>query len=207
MRFAGIIAALAALAVAGALGGCSSTLKAVPLNATGRFDTTARMTAAEITVKRPFDKAKDGKMAYVDTKSASTLGAAAPAIQRFFYDSLVNSKTFETVYDSEGLQKMLIGRGLADFNDNLVGLHKLAGQIGHFLIIEPSVEWKGGYDYEATLKVTDASTADTVFVAHRKAFNWAGLDKPLFYPMFNALIDWTQGIAPPPAPAPAPAKR
>jgi len=198
--------ALAAVALLGALGACSTTMKAAPLTAGGRFDTTDRMTSAELTIKAPFDRAKFGKMAYVRTANATSVGApAAPALQRFFFESVTNTKAFDTVYDSEGLQKLVIAKGQTDFNDNLVGLHNLTKQLGPFLLVEPSVEWKGGYNFEATLKVVDPETTDTLFEAKRKAFNWAGLDKPLFYPMFNAFLDWTQGVAPPPAP-PKPAR-
>jgi hypothetical protein len=199
-------AVLAVSFVSMGVGACSSTLKATPLNAAGRFETSQRLSAADVTVKRPFDRARDGKMAYVDTKASVNVGTAGPAAQRFFYDSIVNSKVFDKAYDSEGIQRMVIAKGISGFNDNLVGLHDLSQKVGDFLIVEPSIEWKGGYNFAASLKVTDATTAETVFEAHDKAFNWAGLDKPLLYPLFNAFIDWTQGVAPPPAPAPTAAK-
>jgi hypothetical protein len=196
-----LLSAAAVASIGVSLAGCSSTLKAVPLNATGHFDTSQRLSAADVTISRPFDKARDGRMAYVDTKAAINGAAGAPVAQKFFYDSIVNAKAFDETYESEGLQKLVIAKGITGFNDNLVGLHDLSQKLGDFLIVKPQIEWKGGYNYEATLQVIDASTAETVFSAHDKAFNWAGLDKPLLYPLFNAFIDWTKGVTPPPGPA------
>jgi hypothetical protein len=41
------------------------------------------------------------------------------------------------------------------------------------------------------MKVLDPATGDTVFHAHNEAI--AGhLDQSLFYPLFNAFVDWTE---------------
>lgn len=55
------------------------------------------------------------------------------------------------------------------------------------------MEWKGGYDFIANLKAYDSENGKDVLVLENKAFNWAGLDKPLFYPLFNAFLEWVRG--------------
>ena len=32
-----------------------------------------------------------------------------------------------------------------------------------------------------------------MFLVEQTAFNWAGLDDPLFFPLFNAFLEWTKG--------------
>lgn len=181
-------------------------MKTVSLDTSGRFETAKRLTAGEILTTQAFDRSRMGAMAYVKTDSKS------PTLDKFFIDTIAATKVFDAVLDSEGLQTQVIARAralgsTAAFVDNKVGLYELSRTIGPFLVIEPVVEWRGGYDYEAALKVTDAATAETIFLARSKAFNWAGLDEPLFYPLFNAFIDWTKGVAPPPPRAPSPARQ
>ena len=181
-----------ALALALTISACTSTMKATPLTGAGRFDTTSRVDAANITTKAPFDKGKYGKLAYVKSLGDNK------TINQFFLQSVTNSHVFETVMGKDELEQMVIKRNIdsAGTPDSLIGLHKLAEAIGPFLILEPYVEWKGGYNYEASIKAIDPATGDTVFQAKKKAFNWAGLDAPLFYPLFNAFLEWAQGSDP-----------
>jgi len=44
---------------------------------------------------------------------------------------------------------------------DLVGLNNLSKEIGPFLIVEPNAVFKGGYNFEGTLKAIDASTGKT----------------------------------------------
>ncbi len=197
LRHSGRAAAIAALAL---LAGCSSTLKSVPLNATtGRYETGSLVKAEDVEIKAPFDRAKYGKFAYV-----KTLGQVQ-TLNGFFLESVRNTKLFVTVANKDEVERLVIQNkydGVGD-PDSLIALHKLAEAMGPFLVIEPYVEWKGGYDYIASIKVVDPTTTETVFSVKKKAFNWAGLDKPLFYPLFNAMLDWAEGKkvqteAPPP---------
>jgi hypothetical protein len=186
------------LFVAGALAGCSSTLKPAAVNTEGRFDTSSTVDASGQTIAGPFIPERHGKMAVVFTFTENN------TVNDFFYQSIKNSKKFENVYNQSELEKYIIKHNIEGVTDtgSLLSMNKLAKIIGPFLVIKPYIEWKGGYDYIATLEVIDAETTETVLKVEKKAFNWAGLDKPLFYPLFNALIDWTEGRAPPPAPEP-----
>lgn len=193
-------AGLAAVLVVGLyVAGCATTMAPPVVNTGGRFTTTTRLTDAQVMTTAPFDRSRYG-VVYV--KSAT----GAPSMDRFFFDAVKATGSFETVLDSDALQQRVIAKaqetgGSAAFVDNTAGLFELSKTHGPFLIVEPSVEWLGGYDYEASLRATDAGTGKIVFMARQKAFNWAGLDQPLFYPLFNAFIDWTQGVPPPPAQA------
>ena len=61
------------------------------------------------------------------------------------------------------------------------------------MVVEPHLEWAGGYEYTASLKVHDPETGQYVLVLENEATNWSGLDQPLFYPLFNAFLQWTRG--------------
>ena len=83
---------------------------------------------------------------------------------------------FTTVNAKSDFEKMIIERQLTDTVSNvsdLIGLHNLAKQIGPFLVVEPYVEWKGGYNFVASLKAIDPGTGETVLHLEQKAFNWA----------------------------------
>lgn len=187
---------MAALLVGMPLAGCATTMATPATNSGGRFQTTVRLTSAQVLVTAPFDRAKT-PVVYV---RAST---GAPALDRFFVESVKATGQFETVLDSQQLQERVIAwsketGNSASFVDSNAGLYEFSKRFGPLLVVEPSVEWIGGYDYESGLRAFDTTTGQTVFLARNKAFNWAGLDQPLFYPLFNAFIDWTQGVAPPP---------
>ena len=114
----------------------------------------------------------------------------------FFIKTFADMGTFSAVDNKSNLEALVIQRNLTDKVSNvsdLVGLNRLSKEIGPFAIVEPSVIFLGGFQFKASLKVTDASTGQVVFKVTNTATNWAGLDKPLFYPLFNAFLDWTKG--------------
>jgi hypothetical protein len=66
----------------------------------------------------------------------------------------------------------------------------LSKNVGKFLICESNVEYKGGYDFSFEYKVIDPTNAEVLLHIKHNAFNWGGLDRPLFNPVFNKYIDW-----------------
>jgi hypothetical protein len=190
---------IAAVALAGAslmVSACSSTLKATELNTDGRFATGSQVYADGITVKKPYEATRYKKLVvmlpFTENKT----------INDFYFQSLVNSKKFDQVLDSAGVEKMVISQKIENVTDasSVLSLNKMAQTTGPFLIIKPYAEYKGGYNFIASIEAIDAESAEVVFRAEKKAFNWAGLDKPLFYPIFNALLDWIDGVPPRTAP-------
>lgn len=185
-----------------ALGGCATTLQPGALNDKGRFETTSLPYASDVKVNKPFDKARYGKLVYVvsDQKTKK--------LDDFFIQSIKNMHAFDTVATKDDLEKMVIEKHLESsvtgISDNMIGLHNLAKAIGPFLVVKPTVEWNGGYNFEASLTAIDPETTETEFSIKKKAFNWSGLDQPLFYPLLNGLLDWTAGRTVATAPDPTP---
>jgi hypothetical protein len=171
-----------------ALGGCSSTLKPATLDAqTGHFSTDSRISARGIEKQEKFDT-KYLPLLYVKTDAKSD------TLNSFYLESFRNMGRFQQVLGKEDMEALVIGRGLSGKVQNisdLIGLKNLSGEIGPFLVVEPAAELKSRYNFEATLKAVDPQTGQTVLLLRNKAFNWAGLDKPLFYPLFNGFLDWT----------------
>jgi hypothetical protein len=165
-------------------------LKPTTLNAqTGLFPTSSVVAADEVTLQEPF-KPEYGALLYVKTDVTSE------QYNEFFMKSFKQVRPYQSVLDKAGMEALVISRGLTDRVtgiSDLVGLNRLAKEIGPFLVIEPTVEWLGGYDFICTFKVTNAATGAQVLVIKRKVFNWAGLDAPLFYPMMNAFVEWSAG--------------
>jgi hypothetical protein len=188
--------AAAALAVA-SLSACATTLQATELNTEGRYTTDTKIDASKVTITKPFDAARHGARVLVaDYRDDKTFSD-------FLVTSVKNTKKFGTVYTEAELEKYVIQNGVEGVTDtsSLLSLNKLAKATGPLLVIKPYVEYKGGYNFSASIEAIDAETTETVFTAKQDAFNWSGLDQPLFFPLFNSLIDWTEGKAPPP-PAP-----
>lgn len=172
------------------LTGCSTTLKATKVDSSGRFPTDTAMSAEGVKVVKPFqDKYKQLLYVKIDESKANMY-------KDFFVTSFTNSNLFAKVNQKTDFEQLVIERKLADKVSNvsdLIGLNNLAKQIGPFLVVEPYVEWKGGYNYIASLKAVDPENGETVLHLEQEAFNWNGLDKPLFYPLFNGFIDWAHG--------------
>jgi hypothetical protein len=169
---------------------CSSTLKPATLDPAGRFPTESRISPGGVKIARPFDS-KFKPLLYVKIDDSK-----ANMYRDFFVSSFRNMNFFTVVNEKSDFEKMIIERKLTDKVSNvsdLIGLNNLAKQVGPFLVVEPHLEWQGGYNYIASLKAIDPETGETVLHLEQKAFNWAGLDKPLFYPLLNAFIDWANG--------------
>jgi len=182
-----LLSLLVVLIILAVFSSCSTTLKATRPNESGYFPTSTKITQDDIHAQKPFLE-KYCTMLYVMTDEKND------KYNDFFVTSFVNMNMFEEVLDKEGLEKLVIEKGLTDRVTNVsdkIGLHHLQSHMGVFLVVEPYSIWEGGYNYSAELKAFDPETGETVFHVTNEAINWAGLDKPLFYPLFNAFIDWT----------------
>ncbi len=74
----------------------------------------------------------------------------------------------------------------------LSNLHRVQEHYREHLVVGILVKRiRGSYRWTVDMKVLDPATGDTVFHAHNEAI--AGhLDQSLFYPLFNAFVDWTE---------------
>jgi hypothetical protein len=176
------------LACLGMMASCSSTLKATKLNDSGYYPTSWKIREDDIKVQEPFD-----------TKYCSLLVVMTEEyfeqLDEFFVQSFVNMEVFDVVLNKEGVESLVFDKGLAgDVTSvsDMIGLYNLQTHIGCFLVVDPAVTFEGGFDYSAELRAIDPETGKVVFHVKHKTANWSGLDKPLFYPLFNAFIDWTQ---------------
>jgi len=78
---------------------------------------------------------------------------------------------------------------VSNISDN-IGLANLQKEIGKFLVVDANVEHKNGYTYTFDFEVIDPGKAETVYHIRHDGFNFSGLDRPLFNPVFNDFIDW-----------------
>lgn len=174
-----------------ALSGCTSTLKAPEMNAAGRIDTNEEIDPEDIQVAEAFDPAWGRMVVIADFNENET-------INDFYYQTLVNSGRFENVYNSEGLEEYVLANdieGVTD-TDSLLSMRNLARAEGGFVFIRPYVEWEGGYNYQAAIEAFNAETGRRIFRVEKTAFNWAGLDSVLFYPVMDTLLGWIDGEHP-----------
>jgi hypothetical protein len=174
-----------------AITGCSTTMKPRSIDSTtGQFPTTSKLSADSVKATKPFVE-KFKTLAYVKTD-----GSKAKQYNDFFVESLKNMGVFTKVVTKQELESLVLERKLTDKVSNisdLIGLNQLEKQMGPFLVVEPYVEWKGGYNFFAHLKAIDPASGETVLLLEQNAFNWTGLDDPLFFPLMNGFLRWTQG--------------
>ncbi len=78
---------------------------------------------------------------------------------------------------------------VANISDN-IGLFRLQKEIGNFLICEANAEQIGRYGFKFYFKIIDPANSDVLLEIDHYGVNWAGLDRPLFNPVFNYYIDW-----------------
>lgn len=173
-----------------ALAACSSTLQPAALNpATGYFPTRSKIIKGGAVVTAPFD-AKYANILYVKTDSKSD------KFNGFYVTTFKNMNKFNHVYTKNELEELVIQKGLSGKVQNvsdLIGLKNLSDAIGPVLVAEPIVEHLGGYNWSTTLKVIDAQDGKEVLSITNTAFNFSGLDDPLFYPVFNGFLSWVNG--------------
>ena len=190
---------IALIAILLLLSACSSTMKAVKPDATGAFPTKDQLKPAEVIVNERFDLSPYRRLVYVQ------VGEKSEVYETFIVDSIRNMDYFEKVLTKTGFEQELISSGKSDNVSNisdLIGLRGASKAYGPFLVVSTDVEWLGGYDFTASIKAIDPMTGRTLYHAKRKAFNWAGLDKPLFYPLFNGFLGWVNANKTAAAPTP-----
>jgi hypothetical protein len=171
------------------LGACATTLKPTPLGKAGYFETDAKIVSDGVKLKEDF-KPEYRQMIYVKTDNKNE------RFNTFYLESFENMGQFEKVLAKEDIESLVFEKNLANKVLNVsdrVGLHNLQKRIGPFLVVEPNVEWLEGYLYRASIKAYDPKTGKEVLMLEHEAFNWAGLDQPLFYPLFNAFLQWARG--------------
>lgn len=177
------------LALILSVAGCSTTLQPTSLNEEGYFDTETQIRSEGIKTVEDF-RPEYRQLLFVKTESKDDeLGS-------FFFESFENMNWFGDVKDKGAMEALVIEKGLTDEVSGIsdrIGLHNLQKQIGTFLVVETDAKWEGGYDYVAMLTAFDPQTGKDVLVLENTAFNWSGLDKPLFYPLLNAFLEWARG--------------
>jgi hypothetical protein len=174
------------------LAGCSTTFKPIQLDQqTGVFPATEKIAAKEILIREPFDTTKYRELLFVKAQEGMT-----EEYNRFFVESFKNMGSFRRTLEKRDMEALIIQQNLSgkvSSISDLVGLNNLQKQIGSFLVVEYTLTFKGGYSYECELKAIDPETAKTVLHLRREAMNWSGLDQPLFFPLLNGFLEWSQG--------------
>ena len=182
MKFRIVLASFCAFGLIG----CSTTLKPTTLNADGYFETGSKLKPQEVIVESDF-KPEYKKLAYVKTDEKNT------KLNEFYLQTFKNMNVFDQVLSKDEMESLVIERGLTESVSNIsdkIGLNSLHKSMGDFLVVEPYAEHVQGYNFKGVLKAYDPSTGKDVLHLENSAFNWAGLDKPLFFPLFNGFLDW-----------------
>ena len=168
---------------------CSPTLKVKELNAkTGKLPTETVLVPTEILADKKINLKEYNQFLFVKKS-----GLNMEKYETYILETLKNIGGFQQYYTQSELEKLVIQKNLTDkvtsISDN-IGLLNLSKNVGKFLICESNVEYKGGYDFTFHYKVINPENAEILLHVKHNAFNWGGLDRPLFNPVFNKYIDW-----------------
>ena len=168
---------------------CSPTLKVKELNVkTGKLPTETVINQEEILVEKSINLKEYSKFLFVKKS-----GLNMEKYETYILGTIKNIGGFEKYFTQSELEQYVIQNNLTDkvtsISDN-IGLLNLSKNVGKFLICESNVEYKGGYDFTFEYKVINPTNAEILLHIKHNAFNWGGLDRPLFNPVFNKYIDW-----------------
>ena len=168
---------------------CSPTLKIKQLNPeTGKLPTETLISPEEIIIEKSININEYKQFLFVKKS-----GLNMEKYEQYILGTIANIGGFDKYYIQSDLEKYVIQQNLTDkitsISDN-IGLLNLSKNVGKFLICESNVEYKGGYDFTFEYKVINPTNAEVVLHIKHNAFNWGGLDRPLFNPVFNKYIDW-----------------
>lgn len=172
------------------LSGCGTTMKITKPEENGYYKTQTKVAPESILVNEKIDLSeyKSIFFAKVDLEDNEKY-------QDFYKSSIENIGYFNRVLVQSDMEQLILSEGLADKVTSVsdsIGLYHAQKHLGKFLVGELDTEHKGGYNFEAELKVKDPSNGKVLFHVYHKAFNWDGLDQPLFLPIYNAFIDWVK---------------
>jgi hypothetical protein len=168
--------------------GCSPTLKVKQLNPeTGKYPTDTPLKADEIKKRSSLNLSEYKQFLYVKQ------GVNFEKYENYIIGTLKNIGYFNEILSQNELEQLVIQKELTDRVTNIsdnIGLANLQKEIGQFLVVNSNVEYKGAYTYIFDFELVDPSKAETVYHVRHQAFNFSGLDRPLFNPVFNDYIDW-----------------
>jgi hypothetical protein len=172
------------------MSGCATTLKPTAADPkTGRLPTTGRLRPDQIKVSKAISVQKFKNLAYLRTDGNSR------KYNSFLMQSIQNLGFFSRIALKEDMESILLQSGKASQVSNisdLIGLSQAQRAYGDFLVIDFSTQFEGGFNFSAFLKAIDPKDGSVLFEAENKAFNWSGLDQPLFFPLLNAFQDWIE---------------
>jgi hypothetical protein len=177
------------VAICLALSACGTTLKATKPDENGYFKTETKISKENILVSKDIDLSKYKQMMYVQVTEDNE------QVEEFFKSSIENANVFDRVVVKSDMEQLILNKGLTDkvtSVSDLIGLHHAQKHLGDFLVGKLLVKWEGGYNFNGDLQVIDPEDGQVLFHVTHTAFNWDGLDQPLFYPLLNAFIDWTK---------------
>jgi hypothetical protein len=172
------------------VGGCSTTFKVANLDSqTGRFLTRTKLGPESYLVRKNINARAFKQLLYI--RGIDTRGE--DKVSNFFIQSFANIGFFESVKDKVEMEKFIIAKGLADSTPNvsdLIGLNRLEKRIGKFLVADCLLKWEMGNWFTFQVIFFNPEDGQEVLHISHRAYNLAGLDDPLFYPVFNAVKDW-----------------
>jgi hypothetical protein len=169
---------------------CSTTVKPAKLDPkSGSFPTQSKIPSNGVLVEKPFlERYKNLIFVYNDIGDLN--------LDKFITQSFKNMNVFNTVLTQYEMEQLIYSKNLQDkiiSITRLSGIQKAHNNIGDFLVVKVRKSRVGNYDYELDFQVFDAQNGDLVLHIRNHAFAWTGLDEPLFYPMFNAVLEWATG--------------
>lgn len=186
------------------LNSCSTTMKVKPLNKNGYFTI-----QSDISHENIIDFKKINLEGYniliirnlgYDTSSngyivaeVATSGVNQKKYENYIINTIKQIGKFDKIYTLSEFENYILQNNLTNDIKNLVEideLNKLSNKGIKFLILDLDFKYLSGYNYLFKMKINDPISKIKVFDVGKPAFNFGGLDKVLFNPVFNNYIEW-----------------
>ena len=168
---------------------CSPTFQVKQIDEKkGKLPTDTRLSPEDIKIDKSINLQKYNQFLFI-----SKLGHSTGKYGDYIIGTLKQIGGFKQYYTQPDLERYVIQNNLTEKVTSIsdyIGLSNLQKQIGDFLICETNIVYLGAYTYTFEFKIIDPSNADVLLDIEHKGFDWSGLDRPLFNPVFNYYIDW-----------------
>jgi hypothetical protein len=169
---------------------CNKSYQVIPVDPQTGYFSNKKPDPAEILKNQPLSGIDEYKIIYLRGLNACDNHFCLNYVRSM----IANVNQFETIFTKTELEQFIIKNGLSNSITNisdLVGLNQLSQKIGKFLVVDASIEYIEQFAlHQFELKVSNPIDGEMYFNTYQAEKNWAGLDEPVFYPVFNAFIDW-----------------
>jgi len=169
---------------------CSSYYKPPVLDSESKsFSTTSKIPSNGVLMEEPFQKRYKNIVFVYNTTGDFNF-------DKYITNSFKNMNIFDAVFTQYEMEQLIFNKNLQDEITSITRvseLQELYNHIGDTLVMRINKLKVREHAYQVSFEVFDAKNGKLVLHIRNYAYLWTGIDEPLYYPMFNAILEWARG--------------